>query len=401
MAEIRSWKPIFIALTVNKERTGLRGNEKSAQLKGLLRQQVTEARNRVLDNDGQISADEADRLERFARLVEITEQVEEPAQRPRWPVAAVLALTLGVVSSLLFLRVPSTNVVIDFKVGALGLVVPQSQILNEPTSLVKLDAEGLAHVRIPRSKGRSGQALSATDEIWSQLQLRAPKSALGRITLQPLAPPRGTRIWLRKTSLPNQFSLSLQHEEIKTVTSLTVSGRLGLRSPDGSNFDRDFGRGRALHLTGSGNVVDFLMTVADDGRELFSRIIPVSALTLMRVHQEVAGQTQVEESTIWSGTIYFNDLGEMSRALRAAESLRLEVSEGYIRTLTLAGDYFVFSFHGEVENLTVGEGSGQHSLMPTYLEWMSSQHALSLLWGAAMYVFGLALAVVRWWRIRV
>ena len=79
--------------------------------------------------------------------------------------------------------------------------------------------------------------------------------------------------------------------------------------------------------------------------------------------------------------------------------LRLELSEGQVRALSLAGDHISLSFRGAVTSLTTGEGSDRRSLMPTYLEWLSAQHDLSLFWGAAMYVFGLALAIMRWWRI--
>ena len=60
---------------------------KGAELKDLLRRQTMEARDRALDNDGQISAEETGRLERLALLVEIAEQTEKPSRRPRWPVA--------------------------------------------------------------------------------------------------------------------------------------------------------------------------------------------------------------------------------------------------------------------------------------------------------------------------
>lgn len=370
---------------------------KGAELKDLLRRQATEARDRALDNDGQISAEETDPLERLARLVEIAEQTEEPSKRPRWPVAAVLALTLSVMSGLLFLRVPSTNVVIDLKVDEVELVVPQSQTLNEPIPLVELGAAGLASLRMPRSKDSSGQVHSAADKTWSRIQLSVPEPGQGRMTLDPLTPAANTRIWLRKTRLPNQYGLSLQHDEI--VITLTLSGWFALRSLEAPNIKRDFGRGKAMHLTGREKVVDITMTVAEGARATFARVIPVSALKLLKVHQDTVGQTRVEESTIRAGTIYFSDLDDKSQSLRAGEMLRLEVSEGHLRALSLAEDHVAFSFHGRLTELTSGEGRGRRSLMPTYLEWMSAQYALSLLWGAAMYVFGLALAIMRWWRI--
>ncbi len=393
-------QPISFTPTVDQARTGPRtGVSKGAELRDLVRRQATQARDRALDNDGRISAEATDELERLARLVEIVEQTEAPSKRPRWPVAVVLVLTLGVMSVLLFVRVPSTNVVIDLEVDEVGLVLPRSQTLNAPIPLVELGAAGLASLRMRRSKDSSGQVHSAADKAWSQIRLSVPESGRGRITLDPLTPAADTRIWLRKTRLPNQYGLSLQHEE-STIT-LTLSGWLALRSLEAPNFERDFGRGKAMHLTGREKVVEVAMTIKRDARASFARVSPVSALTLLKARHDAVGQTRVEESTIRAGTIYFSDLAGKSHSLRAGEMLRLAVSKGHLRALSLAEDHVALSFHGKITELTIGEGSGRRSLMPTYLEWMSSQYALSLLWGAAMYVFGLALAILRWWRIAV
>jgi hypothetical protein len=219
------------------------------------------------------------------------------------------------------------------------------------------------------------------------------------MTLDPLTPAANTRIWLRKTRAPGQYSLSLQHDEI--AVKLTLRGRLTLRSPAAADVERDFGRGKPMVLMGRERTVDITMTVAEGARATFARVIPVSALKLLKAHQDTLGQTPIETSTIRAGTIHFSDLDDVSRPLRAGERLRLELSEGHIRALGLAEDHVAFSFHGRLTELTSGEGRGRRSLMPTYLEWLRDQYALSLLWGAVVYVFGLALAIMRWWRIAV
>ena len=48
--------------------------------------------------------------------------------------------------------------------------------------------------------------------------------------------------------------------------------------------------------------------------------------------------------------------------------------------------------------MTSGSGDTRRSLMPTYLEWLQARHGLSLLWGTTLYVFGLVVAALRWWR---
>ena len=36
--------------------------------------------------------------------------------------------------------------------------------------------------------------------------------------------------------------------------------------------------------------------------------------------------------------------------------------------------------------------------MPSWLEYLKSNHGLSLLWSAVIYVFGIAAGIYRWWR---
>ena len=370
---------------------------RGAELKDLLRRRAAEARDRALDDGGGVSAEETDELERLARLVKILGQTEKRPRRRRWPIAAALAATLAVMSGLLFLRVSATNVDMDLEVDELGFVMARSETLNAAIPLAELGAAGLAALRLPRSKDSSGQVHAGSDKTWSQIQLSAAEP--GRMTLAPLTPPAGTRIWLRKTRAPGQYSLSLQHDEI--AVKLTLRGRLTLRSPDAADVERDFGRGRPMVLMGRERTVDITMTVAEGARATFARVIPVSALKLLKAHQDTVGRTPIETSTIRAGTIHFSDLNDVSRPLRAGERLHLELSEGHIRALGLAEDHVAFSFHGRLTELTSGEGRGRRSLMPTYLEWLRDQYALSLLWGAVVYVFGLALAIMRWWRIAV
>jgi hypothetical protein len=372
---------------------------RGAELKDLLRRRAAEARDRALDDGGGVSAEETDELERLARLVKILGQTEKRPRRRRWPIAAALAATLAVMSGLLFLRVSATNVDMDLEVDELGFVMARSETLNAAIPLVELGAAGLASLRMPRSKDSSGQVHSAADKTWSRIQLSVPEPGQGRMTLDPLTPAANTRIWLRKTRAPGQYSLSLQHDEI--AVKLTLRGRLTLRSPAAADVERDFGRGKPMVLMGRERTVDFTMTVAEGARATFARVIPVSALKLLKAHQDTLGQTPIETSTIRAGTIHFSDLDDVSRPLRAGERLRLELSEGHIRALGLAEDHVAFSFHGRLTELTSGEGRGRRSLMPTYLEWLRDQYALSLLWGAVVYVFGLALAIMRWWRIAV
>jgi hypothetical protein len=63
-------------------------------------------------------------------------------------------------------------------------------------------------------------------------------------------------------------------------------------------------------------------------------------------------------------------------------------------------DHIALRFYGQVSDLRIHWGEETINLMPTYLEWLRTQHGLYLLWGSALYLFGLLITIVRWWGIQ-
>ena len=86
--------------------------------------------------------------------------------------------------------------------------------------------------------------------------------------------------------------------------------------------------------------------------------------------------------------------GEVGKVRRPSQGER---AQGEVRTLRLQEDHIELKFHGRVRGMTLGSGEGSRSYMPTWLEWLRERHSLSLLWGAALYLFGLVTIVLRWW----
>jgi hypothetical protein len=103
-------------------------------------------------------------------------------------------------------------------------------------------------------------------------------------------------------------------------------------------------------------------------------------------------------STITSGTLYFEALNGATRTLRAGEALRFGEARGEIRTLRLGKDQLTLNFQGRVRDMRTGSDDNPRTLMPTWLDWLRAQHGLSLLWGTTFYLFGMALAVLRWFK---
>jgi len=129
--------------------------------------------------------------------------------------------------------------------------------------------------------------------------------------------------------------------------------------------------------------------------------LAIQDLSLLRIEDRrgLEGLPVRRVSTILSGTIYFEELIGQELKLRSGEAIRFEGSEGQIEMLELKNDHIAFQFHGRVRGLTTGSSGIGRSLMPTWLEWLKARRGLYLLWGTAIYLFGLIAGVLRWLKV--
>jgi hypothetical protein len=103
--------------------------------------------------------------------------------------------------------------------------------------------------------------------------------------------------------------------------------------------------------------------------------------------------------SILSGSIYFEELNGQELKVRPGEEIRFENSQGEIESLELKEDGVVFQFRGRVHGMTAGSAETSRSLMPTWLDWLKARRGLYLLWGTAVYLFGLIVGVLRWLKV--
>ncbi len=104
--------------------------------------------------EAQLPTDELESVERLARLLALRERAERaPSRRRRWPPLLILLLTLSLTSGLLFLRVPSTKIVLDAEVSELRFELASRSALNELVRLTSLRAAGFDSARWPHSLG--------------------------------------------------------------------------------------------------------------------------------------------------------------------------------------------------------------------------------------------------------
>src|SRR5260370_41708012 len=98
--------------------------ERKDPVRELLRQQSTALADKVVGGES-LSAEEIAALGLLARLIEIRNATEPP--RRNWWAACALASTLGIVSLLLFARVPETDVELDVTVSGVRVMLAKEQ----------------------------------------------------------------------------------------------------------------------------------------------------------------------------------------------------------------------------------------------------------------------------------
>jgi hypothetical protein len=132
-----------------------------------------------------------------------------------------------------------------------------------------------------------------------------------------------------------------------------------------------------------------------------SRRLLVSDLSFRVVEELEAQDSTIVRglSTITSGTLYLPELSDTAHPLRTGVGLRFDVVEGRLDALTLSTDGISLRFSGIVRGLRIGDGTAGRDLMPSLLDWLTAQHALSLFWGTSLYLIGLLLGLLRWLKL--
>ena len=252
---------------------------------------------------------------------------------------------------------------------------------------------------MPRAKNPDGKWISGSERSWPDIWLSLPRDGneQDRLTLAALVPPAGTRLWIFKTDVPGEFSLSVKHEDM--VVRANVRGQVEITAQGSPTQTLGFGRGRTIEFRAGPDVMDVVFAPVPGTGVQLTGPIAANNLWLQRAPENVVGGGPVSYSTILGGELYLVSVANRKYGLRAAETLHFESADGKIQTLNLTKDHIALTFRGSVSGMTTGTGSDTRSLMPTYLEWWRAHEAWSLVWGTALYLFGLSVAVMRWWRI--
>jgi len=380
----------------------------SDQLRNLLQEQAKKLSEEAAQSDGQISDDQIEAVERLARVVEVCEKTKPPKTRRRWPVGIILGITLLIVMGLLSVKIPKTEIELDLVLTEMRFELSKPVVLADAMMLSALGASELREVQLPRALSVDGQTIaaqkvSAPTGTGAALRLAVVEDAdpPGTITLTALMLPTGTKVWVSRTEVTDQYRMSLEIPE-KSQLNLQVSikGTLQVAFPGAIAEQVVYSIPRSIRMQAVSNLVDLDLTLPKGVQASLAPHLPVRDLAFIRIDQFVdTTDTYIRRvSTVQSGKLYFAELNSREYPLRIGEGLQFEQSDGQIRLLTMENGQLALKFHGHVREMTTGWEESRKSLMPSWLEWLSARHSLTLLWGTTMYFFVLFLGILKWWR---
>jgi hypothetical protein len=315
----------------------------------------------------------------------------------RWIPALVFLVTLVVASVLLFVRVSTTTIELAGTFSGLGFVSAREQALTRPLRVVALSAAGAREVRLPEEvasdAGTTGLRV-AVDDTTSAMRA-------GSIVIDRIVVPAGAEVWLARTEVPRQYRLSLRAATPASIeVHADVSGAVAFAPAGATRTAVALRAPRGLDFTSADGALDLDLTLAPGSAAPRWEQLVVRDLRLHRVHDEQGAARPLARpvSTIQSGSLFFEALGGTERKLRPGEMLRFGAASGTFLTLDLRDDGIAATFQGEVSEMRSGFGDEPRPLMPSLLEWLRKRQGLSLLWGTALYLSGLALTLRKWWR---
>ena len=360
-----------------------------AQLADKVRDLADEARR----NGGNIDADALANAQRLAQLVQLQRDIAPIRKESRWAVAALFAATVAIVSFLLLAHVRESEVELDLVVTNLRFKVDSRQQLTDMLQLETLGASGLSHVALPGIEVNGSASVSAV-----RLSTDASGAAAGTISLEPMVAPAHAEITVGVGDVPGEFRLSISR--LDAVLRADVNGTIHAAEPRSQEQTLNVVTPQSIVLAPGSTDVNLDLAPQRADATLFAPGLTITDMTVMRIDEVHEGdQTVVRAaSTIRSGSVYLEELGGRELRLRANEGLRFAEAFGEIRSIARQGGGLALNFHGRVRGMVCGPLEHPRNLMPRWLDWLRANQPLSLLWGSALYLFGLSTAVRQWWK---
>jgi hypothetical protein len=375
--------------------------KKGDLLRGFLYRKAKALSDEALETDGQVPSEKIKALERLVRVKRIRDTTKTPSRWRRWRAGLALLITLAIVSVLLYVRVPRTEIEVNLTLTELTFVLSKQVMLVDTMVLSALGVSELREIQLPRPSGSTGQVTqsfrSSEDNGYAvRISAITSEESEGTITLTSLVMPAGTRVWLCRTNVPLQYCMSIEapaEEELNLQVS--VKGKVRAVVSRKPVKELKYLSPKTIRMKAASNQVNLDLTLHSESEAAFKSQIYAKDLSF--IGNDPLTET-MDMSALLSGTLYLADLNYKEYMLRTGERLHFEQSEGMIRALRLGNDNITVEFNGKVCGMTTGWEDKPKTLMPAWLERLRAHNSLVLLWVSTAYLFTLAIKVLKWWR---
>lgn len=321
-----------------------------------------------------------------------------PSRANRWLPASIFLATLVIASVLLFVRIPETSIELVGTINGLGFTSAAKQPLNGPLDVSSIGAAGLNDVQLPDEIARPATGISAL-RISTGGGADAKQQA-GSIVVDRFDVPADTRVWLSRTSTPRQYRITLRSDRPEPISiHVDVHGALAFAPAGSASTVTTLRAPQPVEISSTSGSLDLEITLAQGTPAPRWQQIEVRNLRIYQVQDDQKSDRPIVRpvSTLLTGSIYFESLGGTERKLRTGEMVRFSSAVGTLLTLDLRDDGIAATFQGDVKGMSLGAGENPRPIMPSLVTWLRQRQGLSLLWGTALYLFGVTATLRKWW----
>lgn len=301
----------------------------------------------------------------------------------------VFLVALGLASVLGWSRIGRMEVELDVKASELSF---EARAVQASTSHLALRYFGLVEpaARVVWPASRSNPRRVLTNE---RIALRSAPGETGEIFLH------GIEFPAQSVRLRNVAASVFELEVTGVSRDVLLTLRGSMQCPGSRDEICDFDRPRTVVVTPRDGRLRMEFEIMDAPVTFATRVVATN-LDFSHVYQSAPETTALlrRASTVQSGRIYFESLNGEELALRSFQRLDLAGVDGVIRRLDLGPDGITVNYIGRVTGMKTGVRSAERNLMPTYLTWLRERRALALIWGATLFLVGLAETVAKLWR---
>ena len=313
---------------------------------------------------------------------------------PLWKVLVATSALIALLAVVLhFLHATSTRIRLELSVSEVNFSLPKQQVVTNIIKLASIGASGLENIVVPALSTRR-EPDSAESPSAVHLSIGATNNP-GSLTIDALGLPAGMRMGIRTTDIAGEYRFSFQQKAHNLPVQ--ADGFVKVVLPPNPPEVLHFTTPGVVHLQSGSDGFDLDLNFLDSSNRVFSSPIEADSISLLRIDENFDDENSIVRtvSTILSGTMYYESLDDKKRVLAPGSQARFAESHGTITRLELSGNNLVLTFVGNVRGMTMGDEKSRANIMPTYLEWLTSQLGVPLLLVIVLLIFGLVIGVRR------